>query len=107
VQKILKSFHQFEGCKKFEFMKSALVLFEIMIDLSGEVYTINGYGESVLDQALKFKRDIIEEYLYITERIAPGMTDGIMAMYGIYELLKSCDGKRKKAYNYLRDIWIP
>jgi ankyrin repeat protein len=52
LQQILSKYIFIAMDEKVSFLQSALVIFELMLDAGGEVYTKDRFGKSVLDQAL-------------------------------------------------------
>jgi hypothetical protein len=112
VQIILRHFDYYGNRMSpdhLDFLKSALVMFEMMLDAGGECFTANCSGDTVLDQALFIRNEVFYQYHYRSARQiinASGMQEVIRTLHQIIEMLESCDGKRKRVYDYLRNYWI-
>jgi ankyrin repeat protein len=112
VQTILKHFDYYGNRispAHLASLNGALSMFQIMLDAGGEVFTANCSGDTVLDQALFLRNEVIYQYRYRSARQiinASGMQEVIKTLNQIIEMLESCDGKRKRVYDYLRNYWI-
>jgi ankyrin repeat protein len=107
LQTILYRFIVVTEDEQISFIKSALVIFELMLDSGGEVYTKNKYGVTVLEEAIIIRDRIINSNHPENPDIDTSeWQESIEVMNQIVDMLESCDGKRKKVYNYLRQEWI-
>jgi ankyrin repeat protein len=98
--------------EKVLFFRNALKMFELMIDNGGEVYTRNISGVTVIDEAMVLFLTRGQDLGIALHRAAhvdinaSWKHEAFHIMHQIVEMLQNSDGKRKKVYNYLRDVWI-